>query len=131
MPQYKKESQLSKDVKDAVKACGGRPIKYHGSCYSEAGVPDLIVCYKGEFVWMETKREGETSTPVQLAVQKELDEAGAIGCEIFSVPEALALLEIADKRLDIIQRPLCDTTVLAAVSKRIFLRRKANRLTPV
>lgn len=124
MPQL--ESKLVKDVKAVLKTHGAKAIKYHGSCYSEKGVPDILCCFLGRFIWMETKGPGETSSPAQVAVQQELYEAGAIGCEIFEVPEALALLEIVSIQEDSSpsREPIVDKSFVLRVVKRMLEERK-------
>ncbi len=75
----KLEKDIVSDIKKYLKSIGAKPIKYHGSAFSEAGIPDLLVCYKGMFIWIEVKRRGQKCTPIQIAVQNELKGAGAIG----------------------------------------------------
>ena len=95
-----RERTLSKNIKAAVRERGGRPIKYHGSCYSESGIPDLLICYRGWFVWIESKQPGEWSTPIQVQRQKELTKTGAIGGVCVSVGMAMTLLDAVDRKLD-------------------------------
>lgn len=87
-----RETNLVNRIKQTVKAQGGRPIKYHGSCYSEAGIPDLLIAYRGCFVFFEAKLPGEKATAIQSAVMDELKDAGAIGGVVYSVEEALSFL---------------------------------------
>lgn len=88
-----REKSLVHRIAKAVRDQGGRPIKYHGSCYSEAGVPDLLVAYKGAFVFFEVKLPGEKPSAIQSAVMDELKDAGAIGGVVYSVMEAMCFLQ--------------------------------------
>jgi hypothetical protein len=88
-----REKNLIQRIVKAVRDQGGRPIKYHGSCYSEAGIPDLLVAYKGAFVFFEVKLPGEKASAIQSAVMDELKDAGAIGGIVHSVNEAMNFLQ--------------------------------------
>ena len=39
--------------------------KEHGGVYGTAGIPDIIVCYKGKFVGLECKAKGRKPTVLQ------------------------------------------------------------------
>lgn len=93
------ERDIVKDIKDYIKAKGGRVIRYHGSAHSEAGVPDLLICYRGLFVFMEVKRPGKERTPKQVQVCNELVDNQAIGSVVRSVEDARHILEYADIKL--------------------------------
>ena len=88
-----REKLLVAHIKKAVEIQGGRPIKYHGSCYSEAGIPDLLIAFKGNFVFFEVKLPGEKPTAIQSAVMDELKDAGAVGAVVYSVHEAISFLQ--------------------------------------
>lgn len=44
--------------------------------FGQAGDPDIEVCYKGRFVAIEVKREGEKQTQAQATYQSDLEAAG-------------------------------------------------------
>lgn len=67
-------------------------IKTHGSIYS-AGQPDLLGCYKGKTLALEVKRPGGKPTPLQLAVLKKWEAAGAIAAVVTSVEEVKTILQ--------------------------------------
>jgi len=94
---------LERDIRDAIvrslRARGARPIKFYGCVYSEAGVPDLLICYRGRFIFLETKRPGEKPTPIQCNVMAELRAAGGFGGAVSSVPEALLYLDAVDSEI--------------------------------
>lgn len=94
-----RESDIRTRIVKEIKRRGGRPIKYHGSCYSEAGVPDLLVCYKGFFVFIETKKPGEQPTPKQVAVIQELERSRGTGGIAESVEDAMSILDRIDERV--------------------------------
>lgn len=92
----KSEAKLREDIVKAIRARGGRPIKFYGCIYSEAGMPDLLVCYHSRFIFIETKRKGETARKKQELVMESLREAGAIGGIARSVSEALVFFNKVD-----------------------------------
>ncbi len=66
-------------------------VKTHGSIYS-AGQPDLLGCYQGRTLALEVKRPGGKPTPLQLAVLKKWEAAGAIAAVVHSVEEVKEIL---------------------------------------
>jgi hypothetical protein len=51
--------------------------KLHGGPMQKAGLPDLIVLYRGVFLAIEIKRPGGKATPLQLHTLAEMEKAGA------------------------------------------------------
>lgn len=47
-----------------------------GTGYGNAGVPDFLVCYKGRFIGIECKAQGNKPTALQLKNFKDIEEAG-------------------------------------------------------
>lgn len=58
-----------------------------------SGVPDIIGCYRGRFIAVETKMPGNTTSRRQDFVIARLREAGAHVVVAQSVSEALRVLE--------------------------------------
>jgi hypothetical protein len=67
--------------------------KTHGSAYQQAGIPDISAVIYERSVWIETKKPGKTSTPIQLRVQKWLRQAGAAVAEIHDMEELKTFLK--------------------------------------
>jgi Holliday junction resolvase len=44
--------------------------------FGKAGVPDILVCIKGQFVGIEVKREGKEPTALQKQRMQEINQAG-------------------------------------------------------
>lgn len=91
-----RESDIRTKIVKALKNRGARPIKYYGCVYTEAGVSDLLVCYRGLFLVIETKVPGETVTPKQEAFIASVHQSGGWGGQACSVEEALAYLDEID-----------------------------------
>jgi hypothetical protein len=66
--------------------------KRHGSVYSTAGDPDLMILYRGIHIECELKRIGENPTPLQVRRLEQWRQAGAVTAVIRSVPEMRALM---------------------------------------
>lgn len=94
-----RESDIRTRIVKEIKRRGGRPIKYYGCVYTEAGVSDLLVCYRGLFLVIETKVPGETVTPKQEAFIASVHQSGGWGGQACSVEEALAYLDEIDERV--------------------------------
>lgn len=76
-------------------------FKVHGSEYMPAGLPDLIVCYRGYYAGIEAKDPANKKRDVrQKYVHRKIREAGGIVVVAQSVREALAVLDELDARAD-------------------------------
>lgn len=80
-------------VMAAAKALGYWSMKNHGSAFSLAGVPDVLVIKDGKACWMEVKRPGEKPTPIQVARMRELASVGCPVAVVTSGDEAKKFLE--------------------------------------
>lgn len=92
----KPETKLRNQIVKEVKARYGLDLylkKIHGSPYQEAGIPDLVGCFKGYFVGMEVKQPGEEPTPIQRANINDIISAGGYARVIDSVKEAVRFLD--------------------------------------
>ena len=93
-------SPLEKDIVNAIKKAltknGAWVVKTHGSIHT-AGLPDLLVCYQGQFIGMEVKRPEtrHTVTMRQQAFLDAIEAAGGTSGVVTSVEEALLLLKEA------------------------------------
>lgn len=85
------ETRLRIKIVEALKLNfpGLRPIKIHGSEYQEAGISDLICCYKGLFIAIEVKQPGKFPEPIQAYFLKTIERAG--GCAFFAVSPETAV----------------------------------------
>ena len=72
------ETKLQKQVQKYLKSIGCYEFKVHGSAYMKAGIPDIICCYKGLFIGIETKVGRNKMSPLQEIHKKEIIEAGGI-----------------------------------------------------
>lgn len=91
-----KEREIRAKIVKALKNRGARPIKYYGCVYTEAGVSDLLVCYRGLFLVIETKVPGEVPTVKQKSFIASVHQSEGWGGPACSVEEALEYLDEID-----------------------------------
>lgn len=87
------EARLSRMIMGALRSRGAFVFKIWGSEHMMAGLPDIIGCYRGWFIAVETKMPGNTTSPRQRYVIAKLREAGARVVVAQSVAEALQVLD--------------------------------------
>ena len=66
--------------------------KEHGGQYGTAGIPDIIVCYRGRFVALEAKVGKNKPTKLQAATIEAIRKAGGIAAVVYSVDEVRTIL---------------------------------------
>lgn len=89
-----KESQLVQNIKKylaTVPECFA--WKEHGGQYGTAGIPDIIVCYKGRFVGLEAKVGKNQPTKLQAATIEQIRKAGGTAAVVRSIADVKTVLE--------------------------------------
>lgn len=66
--------------------------KEHGGQYGTAGIPDIIVCYKGRFVGLEAKVGSNKPTRLQQATIEQIRKAGGTAAVVRSVADVQTVL---------------------------------------
>lgn len=100
------EAQLSEKIKHAMtqfaKDRGHKLFifKVHGSEHQMAGVPDMLACYRGRFVGIETKMPGNHASAIQKHRHKQIREAEGVCRVVYSVEDALEALESIDEHCE-------------------------------
>lgn len=74
-----REKNIENKIKSYLKSKGAYYFKHHGNQFSQVGVPDIIVCYKGRFIGIEVKNETGKTSPLQDVNLKMINDAGGIG----------------------------------------------------
>ncbi len=88
------ESAIVKDICNYLKTLDKCFFwKEHGGMYGTAGLPDIIVCYKGKFLALEVKRPGGKLTKLQEKTIKDIKAAGGKACIVTSVEEVREIME--------------------------------------
>jgi Holliday junction resolvase len=91
------ESRLSRQIMEALRARGAFVFKVHGGPTMMNGLPDIIVCYRGWYIGLETKLPGGRTSAVQNLRHGQITEAGGVARVVHSVAEAVAVLAELDE----------------------------------
>lgn len=67
--------------------------KEHGGYYGTAGIPDIIICYRGRFIAFECKVGSNQPTVLQAVTIRKIIKAGGYALVIRSVDEAKQVIE--------------------------------------
>lgn len=67
--------------------------KEHGGQYGTAGIPDIIVCYKGRFIGLEAKVGRNNPTKLQAVTIDRINAAGGIAVVVRTVDDVKAVIE--------------------------------------
>lgn len=96
------EKNFEVRVKRLLNDRGAWVLKTWSGGYQRAGVPDLLVCYKGRFLGIELKAERGRVSSLQQVELKHIRDSGGIG--IILRPSHLldfeTLLDSIDKGVD-------------------------------
>ena len=94
---------LERDVVAAIKkyliSLGGDIFfwKEHGGPYGTSGIPDIICCYKGRFLGLESKLPGGKLTELQKRTLDKINAAGGIARRVQSVDDVKVIIAQADR----------------------------------
>jgi hypothetical protein len=92
-----REKNIENKIKTYLKSIGAYCVKYHGNKFSQVGVADLLVCYKGRFLAIEIKNEIGKTSPLQDANILMVKKAGGISFVARSVEEVKEIIKDIDK----------------------------------
>lgn len=95
------EAALSKKIAKRIRDRGGWARKIPGGP-TGAGLPDIVACYRGYGLWIETKLPGKekTLTTLQKLTLDAICAAGGIARMVVSVQEVDRILDKIDKVRD-------------------------------
>lgn len=92
------ESQLVETIKKYLKTVPELFFwKEHGGQFGTAGIPDLVVCYRGRFLAFEVKTPRGKSTVLQTATIRQIMRAGGIATIVRSVGEVRDIIEALER----------------------------------
>ncbi len=121
------ETRIVASIKKELKARGAFTFKVHGNEHMMAGLPDLVVCYRGLFIGFEVKTPVGVVSAVQEYVHKQIRSPGADGIVevVTSAAEAVAVLNAVDGYIAWIHR------ATAPIRGRLDIRRdRKKKATP-
>lgn len=79
-----REKVFENKLKKYLKSKGAWLVKYWGGgVYTQAGIPDLLICYKGKFIAIEVKAETGHASELQLRTIDDIKKAGGIAFVLF------------------------------------------------
>lgn len=96
------EARLGSAIRRECIKRGAFAFKIHGGPTMMAGLPDLIMCYRGHFIAMEIKVPDPSSQPsvIQRRRIKEIRESGGRAYVVRSVASAMRILDAVDRDID-------------------------------
>jgi len=95
------EAKLGHKIRDALEKRGAFVFKVHGGPMMMAGLPDLVVCYRGRYIGLEVKMPGNKPSPIQERVGSKIHSALGEWGVVYSVEEAVNFLDSVDSRMRI------------------------------
>ena len=87
MSKKQNENKVKESVQKYLDSLGAYHIKEHGSIYMRAGIPDIICCYKGRFIGIETKDGDNKASELQLAHGRKIKRNDGIFIIAYSVED--------------------------------------------
>ncbi|MFI3167109.1 MAG: VRR-NUC domain-containing protein [Bacillota bacterium] len=94
------ESELVKKIKAYLSTVNDCFCwKEHGGQYGTAGIPDIIVCYKGRFIAFECKVGTNKPTVLQAITIKKILKAGGYALVVRTVSEVREIIEAFAKEI--------------------------------
>ena len=70
------EAKIGRKIREYLESEGAFVFKVHGGPQMLAGLPDLIVCWRGRFFGVEVKQPGHGPTARQLFVHSLIRRSG-------------------------------------------------------
>ena len=93
-----KESDLIRKITEYLKTVKNLFFwKEHGGMYGTAGIPDLIVCYKGRFIAFECKVGNNKPTVLQAQTIRQIIAAGGYAMVVKTVDEVRQVIAAFEK----------------------------------
>lgn len=91
------ETLLQQRIQVLIEKRGGYVNKNHGSMISKTGIADLTICYRGLYVTIEAKVDGNKPSAAQGIHCRLVQKAGGLSCVVWSTKEVEYVLDQIDK----------------------------------
>lgn len=104
------ERKVKKKVVELLKSRGAYYAMPVASGFGNAGVPDILCCYKGRFIGIECKANGGRPTALQLSNLKQIKDSGGVAVIIDEESLKQRTLETILERIDHEHETLKDGT---------------------
>lgn len=93
-----KESDLIRKISEYLKTVPSLFFwKEHGGMYGTAGIPDIVVCYRGRFIAFECKVGKNKPTALQAQTIRQIIAAGGYAMVVRSVDEVRQTIKAFEK----------------------------------
>jgi Holliday junction resolvase len=89
------ECSLQTNVIKYLRSVGAYAINIHGDEF-QAGVPDVIACYKGRFLGLELKAPNGQLSKLQKRNLQKIQKAGGIAEEVRSLEKVRTIIKAID-----------------------------------
>lgn len=93
-----KESDLIRKISEYLKTVPNLFFwKEHGGMYGTAGIPDIIVCYRGRFIAFECKVGKNKPTVLQEMTIRQIVKSGGYATVVKTVEEVRSIITAFEK----------------------------------
>ena len=93
-----KESDLIRKISEYLKTVQSLFFwKEHGGMYGTAGIPDIIVCYRGRFIALECKVGKNNPTVLQAQTIRQIIAAGGYAMVVRTLEEVRQVIAAFEK----------------------------------
>lgn len=72
------EGKVKESVKKVLKELGAYYAMPMGTGFGNSGTPDFLVCFKGKFIGIECKANGNKPTALQYKYLKDIQDCGGM-----------------------------------------------------
>lgn len=96
----KPETRLQQSIQNLIESRGGYVKKNHGNMITKKGIADLTACYKGFYLAIETKEDGNIPTQAQGIHCRRVKKAGGVSIIARSKEDVKILLDAIDEYYD-------------------------------
>src|SRR5262245_3638451 len=96
------EGKQTKRIRDYLRKKGARVINIHGgdNPFQEVGISDLITCYRGYFIAIETKTPAGKTSVKQERFLESVRKAGGYAIVARNVADVQSLIESIDREVE-------------------------------
>lgn len=91
------ETNFQQRVQKLIRSRGGYCKKNWASMVSAPGVSDITVCYKGLYITLECKVNGNKPSPQQGVHARNVQKAGGLTAVVWTIKEVELILDIIDE----------------------------------
>jgi len=100
MPLGPLESTITRNIMNLLKKLPKcKAVKFPGGAGAQVGTPDILACYRGQFIALEVKRVGNEPTPIQCVQLLQWQGAEGMAVVVRSVEDVKQVITEIDNQL--------------------------------